>query len=139
MIATNKKNAKIRLAELRHERELTQKELANIIGIDPSTIANYEVGSRSPDYFTLVKIADYFGVSTDYILGRTDNPHTDTIKLAVKSLPPRIQNILLHDAESALPFLEFAADCLESNISLETLKDLFKNIFTIIDKLKEIK
>lgn len=52
MIATNKKNAKFRLAELRHERELTQKELANIIGIDPSTIANYEVGSRSPDYFT---------------------------------------------------------------------------------------
>lgn len=81
MIATNKKNAKIRLAELRHERELTQKELANIIGIDPSTIANYEVGSRSPDYFTLVKIADYFGVSTDYILGRTDNPHTDTSQL----------------------------------------------------------
>jgi transcriptional regulator with XRE-family HTH domain len=53
LIATNKKNAKFRLAELRHERELTQKELANIIGIDPSTIANYEVGSRSPDYFTL--------------------------------------------------------------------------------------
>ena len=52
LIATNKKSAKIRLAELRHERELTQKELANIIGIDPSTIANYEVGSRSPDYFT---------------------------------------------------------------------------------------
>lgn len=56
-----KKKRKSRLTELREERQLTQKELADIIGVDPSTIANYEANNRSPKPHILEKIAKYLG------------------------------------------------------------------------------
>lgn len=62
-----------RLRELREEKGLTQKELAQALGLNSkSTITNYEQNSRDPDYETLIKIAKYFGVSVDFLLGQTD-------------------------------------------------------------------
>ncbi|MBO8128970.1 MAG: helix-turn-helix transcriptional regulator [Peptococcaceae bacterium] len=63
-----------RLRLLRTKKGLSQRELAKLIKIAPSTLAMYEVGKREPDYNTLEKIADFYGVTTDYLLGRTDNP-----------------------------------------------------------------
>ncbi|PKH09821.1 helix-turn-helix domain-containing protein [Planomicrobium sp. MB-3u-38] len=63
-----------RLQQLRKSINLTQNELANRLSINRGTYANYERGHRQPDYDTLQRIADYFDVSTDYLLGRTDNP-----------------------------------------------------------------
>ncbi|WP_051350727.1 helix-turn-helix domain-containing protein [Caloramator sp. ALD01] len=63
-----------RLKMLREEKGLKQKDLAKIIGISDRTIGMYEQGRREPDFETLIKIADHFGVTTDYLLGRTDNP-----------------------------------------------------------------
>lgn len=63
---------KNRLKELRSEKGLTQRELANLIKLSPSTIAMYEAGQRTPDPEILQKLADYFGVSLDYLMGRTD-------------------------------------------------------------------
>jgi transcriptional regulator with XRE-family HTH domain len=63
-----------RLRSLREEKNLTQKELAQVLSLSSkSTITNYEQNDREPDYETLIKIAKYFGVSTDYLLGLTDN------------------------------------------------------------------
>lgn len=62
-----------RLRELREEKQITQKSLAEILGLSSrSTIANYEQNDREPDYETLIKIAKYFEVSIDYLLGQTD-------------------------------------------------------------------
>jgi len=62
-----------RLRELREEKGLTQKELAQALGLNSkSTITNYEQNSRDPDYETLIKIAKYFEVSVDFLLGQTD-------------------------------------------------------------------
>lgn len=61
-----------RLKELREEKELKQAELANLFNISPSTIGMYEQNRRTPDFALLNSIADYFGVSVDYLLGRTD-------------------------------------------------------------------
>lgn len=58
------------LRQLREDKGITQAELGKILSISPSTIGMYEQGRRSPDYDTLNKIADYFGVSTDKLLGR---------------------------------------------------------------------
>lgn len=57
------------MRKLRKERELTQKELAEKLGIGESTYCGYENFSREPSYELLIRIADFFGVSLDYLLG----------------------------------------------------------------------
>lgn len=61
-----------RLQQLRKSVKLTQDELANRLSINRGTYANYERGHRQPDFDTLIKIADYFDVSTDFLLGREE-------------------------------------------------------------------
>ena len=57
---------------LRTSSRLTQAEMAEKLGISRSTIGMYETGAREPDFETLEKIADFFNVDTDYLLGRTE-------------------------------------------------------------------
>ena len=61
-----------RLRELRKEKGITQQEMANFLKIKHRSYQNYEGGDRRPDYEGLVALADYFGVTTDYLLGRSD-------------------------------------------------------------------
>ncbi len=61
-----------RLVQLREENNLTQKKLAEIIHMNNRTINHYETGIREPDFDTLIMLADFFDVSTDYLLGRTE-------------------------------------------------------------------
>lgn len=63
---------KERLRELRIEKELTQSQLAEKLNVDFRTISNWEKGVRKPDIDALVKIADCFDISVDYLLGRVD-------------------------------------------------------------------
>ncbi|SHF50996.1 helix-turn-helix domain-containing protein [Caloramator proteoclasticus] len=63
-----------RIKKLRTEKQITQPELAKILGVSRSTIAMYENNEREPNIKTINKIADFFNVTTDYLLGRTDNP-----------------------------------------------------------------
>ena len=64
-----------RLKELRNKHGLTQVEFAKRINSAQSTVANWESGARDIDTDTLHKLADFFGVTTDYILRRTDDPN----------------------------------------------------------------
>ena len=68
----------MRLKELRKSRGLSQQRLAMELNTTQNTISRYETGEREADYAMLIAIADYFGVSIDYLLGRTDNPRTNT-------------------------------------------------------------
>lgn len=64
-----------RLKELRKQaHQMTQAEAAERLGIAPSTFASYEQGTREPDNAMLKSIADLFHVSTDYLLGKADQP-----------------------------------------------------------------
>jgi len=63
-----------RLKKMRSSTPYTQAQLADTLGVARTTYAMYEQGKREPDHETLNKIADYFNVSTDYLLGRTDIP-----------------------------------------------------------------
>jgi len=56
---------------LRQEKGFSQRELAKELNISHSTLGMYEVGKREPDHNTLRRIADYFDVSLDYLLGRS--------------------------------------------------------------------
>ncbi|MCI9336533.1 MAG: helix-turn-helix transcriptional regulator [Lachnospiraceae bacterium] len=60
------------LANLRKEKVLGQKEMASLLNLSVGTISNYENGVHSPDLDTLCRLAEFFGVTTDYLLGRTE-------------------------------------------------------------------
>ncbi|MBE2905366.1 helix-turn-helix transcriptional regulator [Anoxybacillus flavithermus] len=64
-----------RLKRLRLEKKLTQEELGKKINVTKVSISGYENGNRTPDTETLQKLADFFNVTTDYLLGRTDDPN----------------------------------------------------------------
>ena len=61
-----------RLIEVREKKQLRQVEAAKLLSISPVTYNRYEKGEREPDHSTLSKLAKFFNVSTDYLLGRTD-------------------------------------------------------------------
>lgn len=63
-----------RLKELRTKRHISQVRLAIELNMGQTAISRYETGEREASYATLIAFADYFGVSVDYLLERTDNP-----------------------------------------------------------------
>lgn len=64
----------MRLRELRKSKRISQLKLAIDLNMSQNTISRYETGEREPGINELIKIADYFSISIDYLLGRTDNP-----------------------------------------------------------------
>lgn len=67
----------MRLKEIREKKGISQLKLAMDLGMNQNSISRYETGVREADYESLIKFADYFNVSVDYLLGRTDNPKTN--------------------------------------------------------------
>ncbi|MBR6531801.1 MAG: helix-turn-helix transcriptional regulator [Clostridia bacterium] len=64
----------MRLKEIRTTKGISQLKLAMDLNMNQNSISRYENGIREADYATLIKFADYFNVSIDYLLERTDNP-----------------------------------------------------------------
>ena len=62
-----------RIRDLREDMDLRQSDLARATGIDQRTISNYETGKTLPDAFALITLADFFDVSIDYLVGRTQH------------------------------------------------------------------
>ena len=63
-----------RLRDLREDHDKTQQEIADILGTSQTMYARYERGANELPIHHLIALADYYGVSTDYILGRCDEP-----------------------------------------------------------------
>lgn len=72
-----------RIRDLREDRDLRQSDVANATGIDQKTISNYETGKTNPDSFAIIKLAEFFGVSTDYLLG-VEKANSDLVSDAEK-------------------------------------------------------
>ena len=66
-----------RLRELRNSKNLSQQNLADIIGTSKSSINMYERGAREPGIKMIESFADYFNCSVDYLFGRTNNPKSN--------------------------------------------------------------
>lgn len=69
-----------RLQTLRKERKLRQEDMAKQLGIARTTYAMYEQGNREPDYNTLIRLATFFEVSIDYLLGKTETRQVTDIQ-----------------------------------------------------------
>jgi transcriptional regulator with XRE-family HTH domain len=111
-----------RLKLLRNEKKLYQKDIAKELNLTQESISFYESGKREPDYKTLIKFADFYGVSVDYLLGRTDTRTNVTLNTKKYN---RLHNIdRLHSCNS----LYSDIDCLsvESQKEIKKLVDLYK-------------
>ena len=64
----------MRLKELRKQKNITQIKLAMDLNLSQNSISRYELGEHEAGYATLIAFADYFNVSIDYLLERTNNP-----------------------------------------------------------------
>ena len=74
-----------RLKELRKQNDVSQKQLSDFLKITPQAISKWETGTAQPDNNFLIELANYFHVSTDYLLGKSDienaeNPYDDDLE-----------------------------------------------------------
>lgn len=72
-----------KLKELRIEKKFSQKDVAQSLGIDRTTYTKYETGKSEPDFETIKKLADFFGVSIDSLLGRDKKPKEETYQVTL--------------------------------------------------------
>ena len=63
-----------RIRDLREDRDLTQTQVAKMLGMSQTGYSKYETGENDIPTQVLIKLANYYGTSIDYILGQTDNP-----------------------------------------------------------------
>ena len=99
-----------RLIELREELNLTRDDLANRINITYSALAKYETNKRFPDKETLGKLADYFNVSVDYLLCRTNIKNFDDFPAPVKRVAELFAGV---DGEKAEKLEELLRELLQ--------------------------
>jgi transcriptional regulator with XRE-family HTH domain len=111
-----------RLRSLRENTGLKQLEAANKLNMAKSTYNNYETGKREPDLQTLRMFADYFNVTTDYLLGRTDNPRT----VSVTDIPKELKAL-------GVEYYTINKEAKDKDITPEQLKRMIK----AIEALKE--
>lgn len=77
-----------RIRELREDRDLRQLDVSIATGIDQRTLSNYETEKTSPDSYAIIKLADFFEVSADYLLGRSNSktPSVESLMKEVQSI-----------------------------------------------------
>ncbi|WP_069201767.1 helix-turn-helix domain-containing protein [Bacillus niameyensis] len=114
-----------RLKKLREEHGYLQKFVADKLGIRSNTLSGYENGSRSPDPEMLVAISELYNVTTDYLLGRTDDPNLNISKISYSMKPLRI------------PQEQIDLAMKHQNYVLSTNKDLSFEDFVILEELKK--
>lgn len=139
-----------RLIEQRQKKGLTQAQLANLLDRKRSTISGYETEGKEPDFETLCEFAEFFGVSTDYLLGLSNIPgNRDDLLYGISDRIKGLFLLLSSDSRDtvAKAYEEFynilyedmrlaCSDQLSQSDRLSTYVDFFK---TIADSRKEIK
>lgn len=120
-----------RLKELRVEKELTQEKLGEIFNVRKGTVSNWENGNRFPDENTIIKLADFFNVSIDYLLGRTNKrqPHHLTKEDIIKLAP---EYAWLFE-EEGLEYVELVEEIRGKEIPPEVIKELIETILKYRD------
>ena len=104
-----------KIRELRRAKKISQEEFALAIGYSRSLIVNWEKGTRDPSTQTLLKIADFFNVSLDYLLGREDYSRNCYRHGLTHSALPENEHALLEAFRPLLPEMQaFVLDMLKS-------------------------
>lgn len=134
-----------RLVELRKERKLSQYKLAEKLGCSRGLISNYEQGTREPDHNTLKMLADFFNVSIDYLIGRSDfrNPDDVIFNNDIQNLNKYYENFskeikdLITEIFDKFYLLIIRDARNENKAVLKVYKDLFSTLLDFKAKLKD--
>ncbi len=121
----NKEIFKKRLKQLREAKKMTQSELSNELNIGRASISNYELGTRIPDASVLVSIAEYFNITTDYLLGSTQKPDNENFKIF------NTLEYLKQIITESIKIYALAGD--KNKIVINILNKLLENILESID------
>ena len=132
-----------RIKMLRKEKGITQVELAEAMGLSKGTIAMWEVGKREATFDTLCKLADFFGKSIDYILGRTDDDsdeaYNEEVIDRIIDIQPEADVIkCINDYLRLDNYGQKAVQQLVKNeysrcVEMDTLRDLFSHLHLVND------
>jgi transcriptional regulator with XRE-family HTH domain len=106
-----------RIKQLREEKELKQEDLAKELNVAPSTIGMYERNAREPNNEITLKLANFFGVSTDYLLGKSDVRNPEKI-----------------EKEDPLGLAKIGFSMKDYNPPTETQKEQIKSLIEVIMK-----
>lgn len=123
-----------RLKELRLQKKLTQKELAFSLSVQNTAISKYELGEREPDFKTLERIADFFDVSIDYLLGRTDIWASEIINNSNSDIDDIVDATFTPEYDADIP----TATYLNFNEHLPILRDYLSLSSENQDEVKKI-
>ena len=94
-------NFRTRLKQLRNEKKINQRELANFLKVAPSTISMYESGQREPNFEVLESLADFFNVDLNYLLGKSDK--TTKLMLENEQKPQGLKIPVLGTVAAGIP------------------------------------
>ena len=128
----------LKLRELRKRTGITMKDLGEAVGLAESTISHYETGKRQPDYETLLKLGEFFGVSVDYLLIGEDTKKAPTLtKKDERDIEKKLADILA-DLESGQDGLMFSGESIDPT-TRELLADSLRNSMEMGKKLAKQK
>lgn len=125
-----------RLRLLRELKNYTQKHAAETLGIDNVYLSRYESGTRRPDYETLVKLADFYEVRTDYLLGRDELPFPETDEKDIAKISEKLLVNLDNDNSltfDGVPMDEATRELVKVHLenNLRFVREMTKRKFTI--------
>ncbi|EMI10403.1 helix-turn-helix transcriptional regulator [Anoxybacillus gonensis] len=123
-----------RLRFLRKRRNLTQKDLADRFNVGESTIGMYERDEREPSFEFVKQLADFFNVTTDYLLGRTDDPNppgSDNEELGTLA---RINQLIKEYGIEQMGFFDIEK---WKQLSEEEIEEIVKHFEWVVHKARE--
>ncbi|WP_199426934.1 helix-turn-helix domain-containing protein [Thermaerobacillus caldiproteolyticus] len=125
-----------RIRELREKRDWSQREFAKRVGINYSVINRIELGKRPVEDHELAKIADLFDVTTDYLLGRTDDPHGYTIENQIEeeNTLEKINQLIKEYGIEQMGFFDIEK---WKSLSEEEIEEIIKHFEWVVHKAKE--
>lgn len=127
-----------RLRSLREEQQLLQKELADRVGVERSSITAYETGKRFPDRKTLEGLADFFEVTLDYLTGRS-NTRNPSAKLPewVSQLPEDLREFFEKNPDKVGVYFRITKKAAEAKMDPQTLEAFIETFRDVRRRYKE--
>lgn len=137
----------LNIKKLREERNLSQKDIADHLGVTRQAVNSYECGRREPDYQTLIKLADFFRVTVDFLLGRSSckginnlEEYENSNKAYISGDAPVLNAEIDHIEPELLKWItdEDNLDYIEFARYIQTLELPLKSVKSILDVMKSL-